>query len=62
VLFMRYGIRIGESIVTEQLAEDGVFEFVYIYCPQYAQGATAGNTPPAALGQPRPDRRTGQSE
>ena len=37
-------------------------EFVYIYCPQYAQGATAGNTPPAALGQPRPDRRTGQSE
>ena len=52
LLFLRYGIRIGEGIVTESLAEDGVFEFVYIVTPQYALGATAGNTPPAALGQP----------
>lgn len=52
LLFMRYGIRIGEGIVSEGLAEDGVFEFVYMYAPQYAQGATAGNTPPVALGQP----------
>jgi hypothetical protein len=30
-----------------------VFEFVYIVTPQFALGATAGNTPPTALGQPR---------
>ena len=52
-LLTHYGIRIGESIVTEALVEDGVFEFVYLYAPQYALGATAGNTPPVALvGQP----------
>ena len=28
-------------------------EFVYIVTPQLAAGATAGNTPPCALGQPR---------
>lgn len=52
MLFGRYGIRIGEGIVTEKLVEDGVFEFVYLCTPQYALGSTAGNTPPAALGQP----------
>jgi kynurenine formamidase len=52
-LLMRYGIRIGESIVTDALAEDGVYQFVYMTNPQYAEGATAGNTPPVALGQPR---------
>jgi kynurenine formamidase len=52
-LLMRYGIRIGESIVLDGLAEDRVYEFVYIVTPQYAEGATAGNTPPVALGQPR---------
>lgn len=52
-LLMRYGIRIGESIVTDELAEDGVYQFVYITNPQFAEGATAGNTPPVALGQPR---------
>jgi kynurenine formamidase len=51
------GIRIGEGIVTDELAADGVFEFVYIVTPQFALGATAGNTPPTALGQPqRPHR------
>jgi hypothetical protein len=39
--------------VTDRLAADGVFEFVYIVTPQLAFGATAGNTPPCALGQPR---------
>jgi kynurenine formamidase len=52
-LITHFGIRIGEAIVTDQLAEDGVFEFVYIVTPQLAFGATAGNTPPCALGQPR---------
>jgi hypothetical protein len=53
LLFGRYGIRIHEGVVTDKLAEDGVFEFVFIVTPQYARGSTAGNTPPAALGQPR---------
>ena len=51
-LIMRYGIRIGESIVADELAADGVYEFVYIVTPQFAEGATAGNTPPAALARP----------
>ncbi|MQA04564.1 MAG: cyclase family protein [Streptosporangiales bacterium] len=52
-LLMRYGVRIGESMVSDGLADDEVYEFVYIVTPQYAEGATAGNTPPAALAQPR---------
>ncbi|RKT53763.1 cyclase family protein [Saccharothrix australiensis] len=52
-LIMRHGIRIGESYVVDRLAADRVHEFVFIVTPQYSQGATAGNTPPAALGQPR---------
>jgi kynurenine formamidase len=52
-LLTHFGIRIGEAIVTDSLAEDRVFEFVYIVTPQFALGATAGNTPPCALGQPR---------
>jgi kynurenine formamidase len=52
-LIAHFGIRIGEGIVTDRLAEDRVFEFVYIVTPQFATGATAGNTPPCALGQPR---------
>jgi hypothetical protein len=52
-LITHLGIRIGEGIVTEKLVGDGVFEFVFIVTPQNAPGATAGNSPPAALGQPR---------
>jgi kynurenine formamidase len=52
-LITHHGIRIGEAIVTDRLADDRVFEFVYIVTPQLAAGATAGNTPPCALGQPR---------
>jgi hypothetical protein len=42
----------GVAIATYGIAEDRVFEFVYIVTPQLAFGATAGNTPPCALGQP----------
>jgi kynurenine formamidase len=48
-LLVKNGIRIGEAIRTEELAADGVYEFVYITTPQRAVGATAGNAPPAAL-------------
>lgn len=52
-LIMRGGIRIGESVSLDGLAEDRVYEFVYMVTPQFAEGATCGNTAPAALGQPR---------
>lgn len=51
-LLMRHGIRIGESYVLDGPAKDRVYEFVFVVTPQFAEGATAGNTPPAALGQP----------
>jgi kynurenine formamidase len=47
------GIRIGEGMVTEDLVNDGIFEFVYIVTPQHVEGATAGNTPPIGLANPR---------
>jgi kynurenine formamidase len=52
-LITHFGIRIGEAIVMDGLAEDRVFEFVHVVTPQSALGATAGNAPPCALGQPR---------
>ena len=52
-LLVKHGIRIGEGIITDELARDRVYEFVYVYTPMNAKGATASNTPPAALGQPR---------
>lgn len=48
-LITRRGIRIGEGIRTNSLAKEGIFTFVYCYNPQYALGATAGNTAPFAL-------------
>ena len=58
-LLVKHGIRIGEGIITDELAADGVYEFVYLTTPQYAKGATAGNAPPAALGQPGRGRGQG---
>jgi hypothetical protein len=52
-LITHFGIRIGEAIVSDGLAADRVSEFVHIVTPQLAVGATAGNTPPCALGQPK---------
>ena len=47
------GIRIGEGIISSGLAEDGIHDFVYMYSPQYALGATAGNVPPVGLAKQR---------
>jgi hypothetical protein len=52
-LLMRHGIRIAESVVLDALAAAGVYEYVHIVTPQFAKGATAGNTPPAGLGVAR---------
>ena len=51
-LSTRFGIRIGEGIPTNDLADDGVYEFVFCLSPLSARGAIACNTPPLALGQP----------
>ena len=51
-LLTRHGIRIGEAFNSEELAADGVYEFVFFYTPQRGKGATASNTAPAALAQP----------
>jgi hypothetical protein len=53
VLLTQHGVRINEGVRTEGLVNDGVFEFVYLVTPQFQTGATAGNTPPAALAVPR---------
>jgi hypothetical protein len=52
LLLVKHGIRIGEAILTDDLVDDGVSEFVFMYSPQNARGATAGSTPPVALAQP----------
>ncbi|MGA7419667.1 MAG: cyclase family protein [Acidimicrobiales bacterium] len=51
-LSTRFGIRIGEGVPTNDLADDGVYEFVFCFSPLPARGAIASNTPPLALGQP----------
>jgi kynurenine formamidase len=48
-LLARWGIRIGEGVISDDLANDGKHEFVYMYSPMKAIGATAGNTPPVGL-------------
>lgn len=53
LLLGRYGIRIGEGMITDALVRDGITKFVFIVTPQMARGATAGNTPPAGLAQPQ---------
>ena len=50
---MGYGIRVGEAVPSDVLANDGVYEFVFCFCPQNARGAVSGSCPPIALGQPR---------
>ena len=52
LLFMKYGIRIGEGIRTQEVADARLYEFVFVHVPQPAQGATAGAGPCMALGQP----------
>ncbi len=60
LLLVKHGIRIGESILTDDLVDDGVSEFVFMYSPQNARGATAGSTPPVALAQPKPKPKSGK--
>jgi hypothetical protein len=51
-LSIRFGIRIAEGVPTNDLADDGVYEFVFCFNPLPARGAISSNSPPLALGQP----------
>ncbi|MDY7101046.1 MAG: cyclase family protein [Actinomycetota bacterium] len=56
-LFGKHGIRIGEGFVTDAAIDAGVYDGVFLATPQNVAGATAGNAPPALLGQPGPGAR-----
>ena len=51
-LITHHGIRIGEGFNSEELAADGMYQFVFFYTGQRGKGATAANVGPGALGQP----------
>jgi kynurenine formamidase len=48
-LFMRFGIRIAESLRLDELASAGVDRFVFCHSPLRARGATAASSPPMAV-------------
>ncbi len=49
LLLARWGIRIGEGVISDDLAADGVHEFVYSSPRDTAGGAPAGTAPPVAM-------------
>jgi hypothetical protein len=49
---MRYGVRVGESVMVEELVADRVYEFVFCWNPLRARGAVSSPAPPTGLGQP----------
>ena len=51
LLSMKYGVRIGEAVRTQELADAGIFDFVFLHTPQPSEGAVAGGGPCAAMGQ-----------
>jgi kynurenine formamidase len=57
----RFGIRIGEAVRTDDLAEVRAYEFVFCFNPLAAVGAVASNSPPLALAVPE-TRRPGPSQ
>ncbi len=57
-LFVKEGIRIGESWVTDAPLKDNCAEGLLVITPQNVPGATCGSTPPTLLcGRGRPPRR-----
>lgn len=55
-LSTRFGIRVGEAVPSDALADMGAYEFVFCLSPTSALGAVSSNTPPLALAQPRERR------
>lgn len=50
---VRFGVRVGEAVMTDELTADGVYEFVFCFNPIHAKGAVSSPAPPTGLGQPR---------
>ena len=57
---IRYGVRIGEAVPTDVLADDGVFEFVFILSPNNARGRGVGQHAAARAGPAAPLRGRAQ--
>lgn len=49
---LRFGVRVGEAIMVEELVADRVYEFVFSWNPIHARGAVSSPAPPTGLGQP----------
>lgn len=50
---VRFGVRVGEAVMTDELTRDGVYEFVFCFNPIHAKGSISSCAPPTGLGQPR---------
>jgi len=48
-LFVRFGIRLGEGLCLDELADAGVTEFVFCHAPLPVEGAISSNAPAIAL-------------
>lgn len=48
-LFVRFGIRLGESLALDELADAGVTQFVFCHAPLPAVGAISSNAPAIAM-------------
>jgi len=55
-LFVRFGIRLGESLALDELADAGVTQFVFCHAPLPAMGAISSNAPAIALAPELPFR------
>lgn len=49
LLLVKYGIRVGEGLSLESLAQAGVDRFVFCHTPLRAEGATAASSPAMAI-------------
>jgi Putative cyclase len=53
-LFVRFGIRLGEGLALDELADAGVAQFVFCHAPLPSEGAISSNAPPVALASVAP--------
>jgi kynurenine formamidase len=49
LLLDRHGIYLHENLATEDLARDGVYEFMYVFTPLLLKGATGSPGGPIAI-------------
>ena len=56
-LFVKDGIRIGESFVTDAAIADNCYEGLLVVTPENVPGATCGSSAPTLIGKPGPKPR-----